>query len=241
MAEDKTTRRPRVRLIGRAQSSEAFELRDFLQRSVVAFDCVELIGDGDIQRELGLPHLADVRLPVVELPGGERMFAPSVREVAERLGWVNQPRLPEYDVTIYGAGPAGLSAAVYAASEDLRAVLIERHAVGGQAGSSSLIEDYMGFPNGTSGAELARQQAVRFGVEILMMREGVKALFRDGGIVVDLADGSTMVARSNICATGVEWHRLGLPNEARFGIWRRCGERANSVCDLGSLLSEAAS
>jgi thioredoxin reductase (NADPH) len=182
-----------VRLFGQAQSSEAYQLRDFLQRSVVAFDWIELHTDEDCQKGLGLPELKNVRLPVVELPDGKRLFAPSLREVADRLGWVAQPRLREYDVSIYGAGPAGLSAAVYAASEGLRTVVIERHSVGGQAGSSSLIENYLGFLQGIGGAELAeraRQQAVRFGADLLMMREGIKAEFHDGRIYVDLADGS---------------------------------------------------
>ena len=112
-----------------------------------------------------------------------------------------------YDLSIYGAGPAGLSAAVYAASEGLRAIILERHSVGGQAGSSSMIENYMGFPQGIAGAELAeraRQQAVKFGVELVMMQEGIRAEFHDNRIWVDLADGSKMVARANICATGVE-------------------------------------
>jgi len=226
----------RVRLIGRAEGAGAFELRDFLQRSVVAFDWVELRDDEDSLREIGIPQLANARLPVVELPDGRRLHAPSVRELADRLGWVTQPRLQEYDLSIYGAGPAGLSAAVYAASEGLRAVVIERHAIGGQAASSSLIENYMGFPNGISGAELcerARQQAVRFGIEILMMREGVKAEFRDGRILADLADGSRMVARANICATGVEWRRLGLPEEGRFlgrGFYYGAGMSEAPLC-----------
>jgi thioredoxin reductase (NADPH) len=130
--------------------------------------------------------LTNVRLPVVELPDGSTMSAPSLRELADRLGWVTQPKLREYDLS-----------AVYAASEGLRAVIIERHAVGGQAGSSSMIENYMGFPRGIAGAELAeraRQQAVKFGIELLMMQEGVRGEFHDNRIWVDLADGSKMVA-----------------------------------------------
>jgi len=108
--------------------------------------------------------LKGVRLPVVEMPGGERLFGPSLKEVASRLGFVNRAKLRQYDVSIYGAGPAGLSAAVYAASEGLSTVLIERSAVGGQAGTTSMIENYMGFPQGINGADLAeraRQQAVK--------------------------------------------------------------------------------
>src|SRR6266446_1817536 len=124
----------RVRLFGQPQSAEAYVLRDYLQRSVVAFDWIEIASDDDCKLHLGLPELKDVRLPVVELPDGKRLFAPNLHEVANSLGWVTQPKFKEYDLSIYGAGPAGLSAAVYAASEGLRAVVIERNAVGGQAG-----------------------------------------------------------------------------------------------------------
>ncbi|MBX9661523.1 MAG: FAD-dependent oxidoreductase [Nitrospiraceae bacterium] len=214
-----SSERRKVRLYGQPESPEAYALRDYLQRSVVAFDWVELASDAECQTQLGLPELRNIRLPVVELPDGKRLFAPSLREVADSLGWVTQPRFKEYDLSIYGAGPAGLSAAVYAASEGLRAVVIERNAVGGQAGSSSLIENYLGFPEGISGAELAeraRQQAAKFGIEFLMMREGVKAEFHNNRIHVDLADGAKLIARANICATGIEWRRLGLAGEDRF-------------------------
>jgi len=127
--------RPVVRLFGNRDSAEAWEIRDFLKRSVVEFDWVELTCDDDCQRALGLPSLGNARLPVVELPNGDRLHGPSLREVAARLGFVATPKLREYDLSIYGAGPAGLSAAVYAASEGLSTVLIERSAVGGQAGT----------------------------------------------------------------------------------------------------------
>lgn len=225
-----------VRLFGEAHSPEAYALRDFLQRSVVAFEWIEVPTGDDGRREVGLVDQVDIRLPLVDLPDGRRLVAPSVGELADQLGWVRQPKLTEYDVSIYGAGPAGLSAAVYAASEGLRTVLIERHAVGGQAGTSSAIENYMGFPDGIAGADLAeraRQQAVKFGAELLMMREGVRAEFRDGRIHVDMADGSRLVARANICATGVEYRRLGVPGEERFlnvGLYYGAGVSEAPMC-----------
>lgn len=209
----------KVRLYGQADSAQAYEIRDFLNRTVVEFDWIALTCDADCKKELGLPSLSNVRLPVVELPDGNQLFAPTIREIAQHLGWVKQPKFKEYDVSIYGAGPAGLSAAVYAASEGLRTVLVERHAVGGQAGTSSLIENYMGFPEGISGADLAeraRQQAVKFGIELLLLREGTKSEFKHNRIYTDMADGSKMIARANICATGIEYRRLNLPNEERF-------------------------
>ncbi|MEL6322471.1 MAG: FAD-dependent oxidoreductase, partial [Cyanobacteria bacterium J06626_14] len=209
----------KVKLYGQPNSADAYEIRDFLNRSVVELEWIELTSDQDCNRELGFSTLSDIRLPIVEFPDGTQLFAPTIREIAQRLGWVTQPRFKEYDLSIYGAGPAGLSAAVYAASEGLRTVLVERHAVGGQAGTSSLIENYLGFPEGISGADLAeraRQQAVKFGIELLLLREGVKSEFRDNRIYTDMADGSKMVARANICATGIEYRRLNLPNEEQF-------------------------
>lgn len=225
-----------VRLFGNRDSAEAWEIRDFLKRSVVEFEWVELTCDDDCRRELSLPRLDNIRLPVVELPDGERLYGPSLRDVAARLGFVAKPKLREYDVSIYGAGPAGLSAAVYAASEGLSTVLIERSAVGGQAGTTSMIENYMGFPDGINGADLAeraRQQAVKFGVELLMMQEGMKSEFHDNRIWTDLADGGKMVARANICATGVEWRRLNLANEDRLlgrGLYYGAGASEAPLC-----------
>jgi thioredoxin reductase (NADPH) len=226
----------RVKLYGQPNSAAAYEIRDFLSRSVVEFDWIELSCDADCNQKLKLPVLNNVRLPMVEFPDGTQLFAPTIREIAQRLGWVTQPKFQEYDLSIYGAGPAGLSAAVYAASEGLRTVLVERHAVGGQAGTSSLIENYMGFPEGISGADLAeraRQQAVKFGIELLLLREGTKSEFRDNRIYTDMADGSKMVARANICATGIEYRRLNLPNEAQFlkvGLFYGAGASEAPLC-----------
>lgn len=225
-----------MRLFGHRDSAEAWKIRDFLKRSVVEFDWVELVEDEHSRRELGISDLKEVRLPVIELPTGERLYGPSLRDVAGRLGFVSKPKLREYDVSIYGAGPAGLSAAVYAASEGLSTVLIERSAVGGQAGTTSMIENYMGFPDGINGADLAeraRQQAVKFGVELLMMQEGMKSEFHDDRIWTDLANGGQMVARANICATGVEWRRLNLPNEDRLlgrGLYYGAGASEAPLC-----------
>ncbi|MGD2180755.1 NAD(P)/FAD-dependent oxidoreductase [Lusitaniella coriacea] len=234
MTKDSNT--SKIKLYGQPNSPEAYEIRDFLNRSVVEFDWIELTSDEDCSRELGSGSLEKLSFPVVELSDGNKLFAPSVHEVAQQLGWVTQPKFEEYDLSIYGAGPAGLSAAVYAASEGLRTVLIERHAVGGQAGSSSLIENYLGFPEGIRGADLAekaRQQAVKFGIELLNLREGVKAEFRNNRIYVDMANGSKMIARANICATGVEYRRLNLPDEDKFlnrGVYYGAGASEAPLC-----------
>jgi len=208
-----------IRIHGRPGCKDSFELRSFLQRSAVPFEWHELTSDEEARKLPGVSGANDRRLPLCEFPDGAKLFHPTLRELADRLGFLAKPKLAEYDLSIYGAGPAGLSAAVSAASDGLKTVLIERDAVGGQAGSSGRIENYLGFPDGISGAELAdraRQQAVKFGCEILQLREGIVAEFRDRKIHVTLDDGSQLIARSNVCATGVEYRRLDLPNEDQF-------------------------
>ena len=154
----------KLKLYGKPDSSEMYPLRDFLSRSVVDYDVF------DINDKAALPvncpeavYQLD-EFPAIEFPDGQLVVNPSLEEVADKLGWIIKPSYDEYDLSIYGAGPAGLSAAVYAASEGLKTILIEREAIGGQAGTSSLIENYMGFPEGISGAELAeraRQQGIQ--------------------------------------------------------------------------------
>jgi thioredoxin reductase (NADPH) len=118
---------------------------------------IELTSDEQARAEAQVDRLDDQRLPVCVFPDGTRLERPSVRQVAEKLGWSREPVRTDYDLAIYGAGPAGLSAAVYGASEGLKTVVVERWAVGGQAGSSPKIENYLGFPQGISGAELAER------------------------------------------------------------------------------------
>ena len=159
-----------------------------------------------------------------------------MRQVTEKLGWFRHPSRSEYDLAIYGAGPAGLSASVYAASEGLKTVLVERFAVGGQAGTSPKIENYLGFPEGISGADLAeraREQAVKFGAEILIHRAGVRGQFSTCRGVVDLDDGTRIVSRVSICATGVEYRRSGLPDENRLfgaGVYYGAGASEAQLC-----------
>lgn len=230
-----TSSLPRVTVYGPTVSRDGFAVRDFLSRTTVDFIWRSVDTDEQCRHLLGRP-LAESRLPIVELPHGERLIDPSVEQIANALGWVSAPTRRLYYVSIYGAGPAGLSAAVYAASEGLTVALLERDAVGGQAGYSSLIENYLGFPAGVTGAELAeraRQQAVKFGVELLLMRGGIRANFADHLIHAELTDGSTMVARSNICATGVQWRRLGLQREEDFlglGVFYGAGTSEGLEC-----------
>jgi thioredoxin reductase (NADPH) len=212
-------RTPLVKILGRPGSATAYAIRDYLHRSDVPFEWIQLETDEQARTQAGVEHLQDSRLPVCVFADGSRIECPSLRQITEKLGWFRSPLHAEYDLAIYGAGPAGLSAAVYGASEGLLTVLIERSAVGGQAGSSSKIENYLGFPQGISGADLAeraREQACRFGAEILLAREGVRGEFADGKGIGYLADGTKIVARSAICATGVAYSRLGVPNEEKY-------------------------
>lgn len=226
----------RLELYGAAGSSAAYTIRDFLHRSDVPFEYIELKTDEQAKRELGVGGLKDSRLPVCIFPDGTHMENPTIRRITEKLGWFRDPMRSEYDLAIYGAGPAGLSAAVYGASEGLKTVLIERSAIGGQAGTSSKIENYLGFPHGISGADLAanaREQACRFGAEILISREGVRGEFFAGKGVGYLADGTKIIARATICATGVNYRRLNLPGEEALigaGVFYGAGSSEASLC-----------
>jgi thioredoxin reductase (NADPH) len=227
---------PAIRIFGTRGSSAAYALRDFLHRCDVPFEWIELSTDEQARRLAGVDGTHDSRLPVCVFPDGTRMERPTIRQVLEKLGWYRNPSRSEYDVSIYGAGPAGLSAAVYAASEGLRTVVVERCTVGGQAGTSPKIENYLGFPDGISGAQLAeraRIQAERFGAEILLLREGVRGEFPPGRGIVDLADGTKIISRACICATGMDYRRLGLPNEEKFagaGIYYGAGASEACFC-----------
>src|SRR5580700_10457903 len=226
-----------LRLYGTRGCPSAYAIRDFLQRSDIPFEWIELRDNEHARNDLGVENVDDARLPICIFDDGTRMERPTVRQITEKLGWFRDPSRSEYDLAIYGAGPAGLSAAVYGASEGLKTVLIERSAVGGQAGTSSKIENYLGFPSGISGAELAeraREQACRFGAELLIGREGVRGEFVPGRGIGYLADGTKIVARSTICATGVAYRRLDLPNESRFlgaGVYYGAGASEASLCN----------
>ncbi len=219
MAQSGTKAPAQVKVYGVPRSSKSYLIRDFLHRSDVDFEFVPLTTDDDARAHASISDLRDSRLPVCVFPDGTRMESPTIRQITEKLGWFVNPSRSEYDLAIYGAGPAGLSAAVYGASDGLKTVVVERGAVGGQAGASASIENYLGFPKGISGADLAeraREQACRFGAEILLARKGVRGEFAAGKGVGFLEDGTRIVARASICATGVEYRRLGLPNEERL-------------------------
>jgi thioredoxin reductase (NADPH) len=235
MAHDLHATQRAVKVFGRVGSAQAFAIRDFLHRSDVPVEWVELKSD-EQARALDLDGVHDRRLPVCIFPDGTRLESPTIRQITEQLGWFRDPSRSDYDLAIYGAGPAGLSAAVYGASDGLKTVVIERSAVGGQAGSSPNIENYLGFPSGVSGADLAeraREQACRFGAEFLLAREGVRGEFSAGKRTGYLSDGTKIVARTAICATGIEYYRLPVAGEERFrgaGLYYGGGASEASLC-----------
>ena len=236
MSESTPQHSLQLRLLGTHGSSSSYSLRDFLYRSSVPFEWIELTSDPQA-RELAHVHdLRDQRLPVCLFPDGVRLDSPTIRQIAENLGWFQRPSSTEYDLAILGGGPAGLSAAVYGASEGLKTLLIECYAVGAQAGTSSRIENYLGFPEGISGSDLAkraRDQANRFGAEILLLHEGVRAELVPGKSIGHLADGTSFVMRAAICASGVEYRRLNLWNEERLrgaGVFYGAGTSEAELC-----------
>ncbi len=212
-----------IYVVGYRASPHVQDYRDFLDRNGVSHEWIDVEHD-PLARFLGAPEDVDgVRLPVFLFPDGSRLepfadedeglaFRRTRAELAERAGLHTRPSLDLYDVAVIGAGPAGLTAALYAASEGLSTVVVEQHAPGGQAGTSARIENYPGFPNGLSGQELAdaaHDQAVRFGAEIVLGSDlGDGGLGEDGELLFDLVNGSVVRGRTTIGATGFDYRRL---------------------------------
>ena len=205
---------PQVVLVGHRASAAGYGIRDFLSRNGVPYEWVD-VDDEQRVASLQLAEETDTaQLPVCILPSGARLAPATLEDVAVGLGMVSEPKLSEYDLTIVGAGPAGLAAAVYAASEGLRAVAIESVAPGGQAGTTSMIENYLGFPQGISGSELATRataQAKRFGAEVLLARRLIDVTKSGPGYVAQLSDGTRVQSRAMLLASGVDWRRLEVP------------------------------
>ncbi len=202
-----------VRVVGNSWNPAAHNVKDFLARNNVPY----LWLDPDLSEEASqLVQLAgsDVRLPMVLMPDGSHLSNPDLIQLADSVGLRTTADRPFYDLTVVGGGPAGLAAAVYGASEGLKTIVVERSAPGGQAGMSSRIENYLGFPSGLSGGELARRavtQARRFGVEILTAQEAVGLNVDGPSKIVKLGDGSEIAAHSLLIATGVSYRQLNAP------------------------------
>ena len=228
-----------LRVLGTRWSPASHQLKDFLGRNQVPYqwtDVESAAPDQEVQQIIPNVDLKTASLPLVVLPGGEVLTNPPVDELAARIGLRTRAETTFYDFAIVGGGPAGLAAAVYGASEGLKTLLVERSAPGGQAGMSSRIENYLGFPSGLTGADLARRaftQAKRFGAEILSPQEAV-GLRVDGPYrFLKLRDGNEISCHALLIASGLSWKRLDIPGIERLqeaGVYYGASMTEASLC-----------
>jgi thioredoxin reductase (NADPH) len=208
-----------VRVIGNQWSPHSSEVRDFLGRNFLPHQWLNIEKDEAAQQLLKTTGADVSSLPIVVFPDGSFLGNPPVTELARKLGLKTKAEFPFYDLVVVGAGPAGLAAAVYGSADGLHTLLIEREAPGGQAGRSSRIENYLGFPTGLSGNDLARRavaQARRFGAEILAPQEVVGVRIEGPSRVLKLADGSAVGCRALLIATGIAFRKLDVPGLDRL-------------------------
>jgi thioredoxin reductase (NADPH) len=223
-----------IRVAGTLWSSHSHSIKDFLARNQIPYRWLDIEKNPEALKLVEAVSEGQHSLPVIFLPDGSYLIQPTSRELAAKVGLYSQPSQPYYDLAIIGAGPAGLAAAVYGASEGLQTVLIEKQAAGGQAGTSSRIENYLGFPNGLSGADLARRaamQARRLGAEILTTEEALGVRVEDTYRYVRFLDGDEISCKAVIITTGVTVRRLPAENVERL---------TGSGVYYGAALSEAA-
>jgi thioredoxin reductase (NADPH) len=200
-----------IRVAGHSLSPASFEVKDFLASNQVPYQWIDMEDELKVRELLSGAPGGAARLPLVMFPDDTTLVAPTMRELAEKVGLQTRAQRPFYDLIVVGGGPAGLAGAVYGASEGLRTILVERSAPGGQAGTSSRIENYLGFPSGVSGADLAMRaatQARRFGAEIITAQDAVEIRREDPYRKVILADGTELPAYALLIAPGMEVRRL---------------------------------
>jgi thioredoxin reductase (NADPH) len=200
-----------IRVVGAPWSKDAHELKAFLTRNQIPYRSINAENDDQAKLLMEEAGATPSDLPLVLFPDSDPLLNPSPREVAERVGLRSHASAPAYDLVVVGAGPSGLAAAVYGASEGLSTLLVEEQAPGGQAGQSSRIENYLGFPKGISGADLARRavtQATRFGTELLVPATVERIERKDPFRIVHMADGSTLTAKALLVTSGVSYRRL---------------------------------
>lgn len=203
-----------IRVAGALWSPQSHEVKDFLARHQIPYQWLDVDEDANARALAEAQCQGALRLPVVFFPDETVLVEPAIRALAEKTGFQTQARLPFYDIVIIGAGPAGLAAAVYGASEGSRCLVIERQAPGGQAGNSPKIENYLGFPTGLSGMDLARRattQAKRFGAEIISTEEATAIRVQDPYRIVVLSDGTEVSCHAVLLATGAAFNRLKAP------------------------------
>jgi len=226
-----------LRVLGNRWSPKSYEIREFLARSQIPYQWLDIESpDPEIARLVESLGEEASHLPLVLFPDGSRVSSPTTTELAGRIGLRMKAEMPFYDLVIVGGGPAGLAAGVYGASEGLKTVIIESQAPGGQAGLSSRIENYLGFPSGLSGGDLARRavtQARRFGVEILAPQQAVGLRIDGPYRLVKLADGSEISCHALLIATGVQWRSLDVPGMERLqgaGVYYGAGPAEAISC-----------
>ena len=203
-----------IRIIGYQFSPKSHEIKDFLAGNLVPYQWMEVEQNDDAQKLIEMNKIAHKDLPAVFFPDGSFLVNPKLADIASKGGRKSEASETMYDVTIIGAGPAGLSAAVYGGSEGLKTLLIERRAPGGQAGTSSRIENYLGFPSGLSGQDLSRRaitQATRFGIEFLSPAEVTNIETKDNYKILTLENGKTINTRTVVVTTGVNYRKLEAP------------------------------
>lgn len=208
-----------IRILGVQYSPKSHELKDFLRGNLIPYQWIDFESNLEAKEIMNTFNIQEKDLPVVITSDGTPMIDPSIRDVATEIGLQPDAKESVYDVIIIGAGPAGLAAAVYGASEGLNTLLIEKRAPGGQAGTSSRIENYLGFPNGLSGADLTRRaisQAKRFGAEFLSPQEVKNIEVKDGYKIVHLVDGTTVKAKCIVVTTGVDYRKLDVKGVSDF-------------------------
>ena len=208
-----------VRVISHRWSARAHEIKDYLARNQIPYRWLDVETESEASELAVSAEVDAVRQVMVVFGDGSHLVAPTNAEIAAHVGLRTHAALPYYDLVIVGGGPSGLAAAVYGASEGLKTLMIEREAPGGQAGTTSRIDNYLGFPVGLSGADLARRavaQATRLGAEILTPQEVVGVTVEDPYKVVKLADGSQLSCQALLVATGVEYRKLNLPDADRL-------------------------
>lgn len=225
-----------LKIIGLQYSPKSHELKDFLSSNLVPYRWFDFESNDKTNALMEEFHVKESEFPVVITEEGEKMVDPDIRSLSKAIGMTPEAKAKVYDVTIVGAGPAGLAAAVYGASEGLKTLLIERRAPGGQAGTSSRIENYLGFPNGLSGQDLARRaitQATRFGTEFLSPQEVIGVAVKDGYKIVKLVDGSEIQSKSLVITSGVNYRKLeseGINEFTGAGIYYGAAMTEASAC-----------
>jgi thioredoxin reductase (NADPH) len=208
-----------IRVVGHQWSAQSHRVKDFLSRNLVPYQWLDVELDEEARHLLELSGSDGMQLPLVLFTDGSSLVQPTNVQIAQKVGLKMQPGLPFYDLVIVGAGPAGLAAAVYGASEGLSTILVEGEAPGGQAGTSSRIENYLGFPSGLSGGDLSRRavaQARRFGAEVLTPLGATSIRAEDPYRLVTLTDGSEISCHAVLIATGVSYRELDVPGVRRL-------------------------